>query len=76
MRQYKGRRFNVSALAQEVARREGKKVQVSIGNIREVIAKLSDIIYDGKVLGDKVNPTDVVAVLILNGHNRSKRKKK
>lgn len=62
-------RMNIHLLAVEIAKRERKKVQVSIGNIREILARLSDISFE---LGSE----EVGQILHNNGKNRSKKRKK
>lgn len=37
--------MTVQKLASLICRKEGKKVQVSIGNAREIVGILSDILY-------------------------------
>lgn len=50
-------------LASEVASREGKKSQVGIGNIREIISILSEIMAEDK---------SVVEMLLENGRKKDK----
>lgn len=66
-------------LASEIAKREGKKSQARIGDIREILAIYSDIWYaeveknEWKITKDAVTCTDVM--LYLNGEKRAKRNK-
>jgi hypothetical protein len=58
--------MNLKELASKIAKDEGLKTQVSVGNIREIVGLLSDEI--------KKDPS--LAVLLLqNGDRRAKRKK-
>lgn len=59
--------MTITHLASEIASREGKKIQVSVGNIRELLAILSD-----KIIED---PT-IIALLIKNGERRKRRGKR
>lgn len=61
-------KINIQLLSQELARREAKKVSVSIGNIREVLARLSDIAYE-------VGCVEIAEILYNNGKNRAKKGK-
>lgn len=58
--------MRMKTLVREVAKREGKKSQVGIGNIREVLAIVSDLVV--------AQPT-VIATLVSAGLQRSRRKK-
>ena len=60
---------NVELLGQVLTLLEGKKVQVSRGNMREVLARLSDITF---ILGDE----KIGRILYNNGKNRAKKRKK
>lgn len=55
-------------LVSKVAKLEGKKHQASIGDVREIIGIISDLVWS--------NPQDVVVLLAKNGSNRAKKKKK
>ena len=50
----------IKKLASEIAKREGKKSQVSIGNIREILGHISDLFYEhslkGKIVVLKTSP--------------------
>ena len=54
--------MNLKNLATKIARAEGKKVSISIGNAREVISILSDLMYAD---------ASIAEMLILNGRRRS-----
>ena len=51
-------------LTRVIALKEGKKVQVSIGNIREIISILSDLFIS--------NP-ETVKIIVNNGKRRARR---
>ncbi len=54
-------------LASLIALKEGKKSQITIGNAREVLSILSDVVYE--------QGPDVLLDLWTNGKNRAKKKK-
>jgi len=54
-------------LTSYTVKKEGKKSQVKIGDVKEMLGILSDILYDD---------FSVSVILYKNGFNRSKRKKK
>lgn len=56
--------MTLNQLASKIAKLEGKKSEVSIGNIREILGILSDLTLE--------NP-EITMLLLING---SKRKKK
>lgn len=58
--------MNVQQLASLIARKEGHKSQSRIGDIREILAILSDLSYSSP---------DVIPAIIKNGIARAKRKK-
>lgn len=64
--------MNIKKLASEIAKREGKKTQARIGEIREVLAILSDILYN-----DFKNEEDYTTFIgiVKNGENRAKKTK-
>jgi len=62
----------IRALASEISKREGKKSQARIGEIREVLAILSDMVYDL----DAIERHSLECLLWENGRKRAKRKKK
>lgn len=53
-------------LATAIAKQEGKKTQARIGEVREILSVLSDMIYLDSVL---------IELLINNGKKRAKKKK-
>jgi hypothetical protein len=55
---------NMKALASEIAKREGKKSQVKMGDVREILGILSDLAF--------ADPVGVVGLLIKNGMRRAK----
>lgn len=58
--------MTLNKLASLICKREGKKVQVSIGNSREIVGILSDILY--KEYARKKQAT--YFTLLHNGHRR------
>lgn len=57
----------IQQLASAIAKKEGHKSQARIGDIREILAILSDMTYDS---------ADVIQTLVKNGITRRKRMKK
>ena len=66
--------MTINKLASEIAKREGKKSQARIGDIREIIGVLSDILYEQYVC-DMDENADQIAVLLLSGEKRAKKKR-
>jgi hypothetical protein len=69
----------LNKLVKELCRREGLKSQTSIANVREIVGHLSDIIYKdlANISFYFEDPDGVVLrALYVNGHKRSKKKKK
>lgn len=64
--------MTIRKLASLIAEKEGKKSQARIGDVREVLGILSDILFD-----DWDNcKNDVLYALLQNGTKRAKRQKK
>ncbi len=61
----------VKSLAVELAKREGKKVQVTMGNAREIVGIVSDILYQEYV---RIGAESYMS-LVKNGERRSRKKK-
>ncbi len=59
--------MTIRELATEIAKREGKKSQVSVGNVREILGHISDLVVS--------DPSSLNAIMA-NGYRRAKRKKK
>ncbi len=55
--------LDIEKLARAVSKFEGKKKQVSIGNIREILAILSDMSLDG--------PHKILGIIYENGRRRA-----
>jgi len=64
--------MKINDLSKEIANREGKKSQAKIGDIREIIGILSDIITENKESYGGFNP--VIFNLAMLGLKRAKRK--
>lgn len=58
--------MTINELAQAIAKREGHKSQSRIGDIREILAIISDMSYDSH---------DCVSTIIKNGIKRANKKK-
>lgn len=57
--------MTIQTLATEIAKREGKKSEARIGDIREILAILSDVMWDQPL---------VYSLLSINGQKRAKKK--
>jgi len=62
---------NMNKLAEEVTRREGGKVNLSIAQIKEVLGHLSDVVYSE----DPSEASHTYKLLYENGKRRAKKKK-
>lgn len=65
--------MTMNQLASMIARLEGKKSQARIGDVRELLGILADIVYDMEPEQDQ---NEVYAALLLAGHKRSKKRTK
>lgn len=63
MKKQKQKKLTMKDLAQEVCLLEGKKVEVSYPNVREILSIISDLM---------VRDAEVVSVLLANGLKRIK----
>ena len=63
----------IRALASAIAKREGKKSQAKIGEIRESLSILSDMVYAESQISP---PVGIFDIILTNGYRRSKRKNK
>lgn len=73
---HKNGKTSVGQIVTELVMKEGKKVSVSVGNIREVVALMSDMIFkdESQRLNSKCY-RGIVGALYRNGQRRSKNKK-
>jgi hypothetical protein len=60
--------MTINKLASLIAKKEGKKTQARIGEVREILGILSDMIYEGA--------EPICVSLYNNGEKRAKKKKK
>lgn len=63
----------IKALQSRLAKKEGKKSQISMGDAREVIGIISDELYQDEISG---GPLTLYIALMVNGLKRSKKKVK
>lgn len=66
--------MTINQLASLIAKREGKKSQARIGDIREILGIISDLIYADYLEYKESSP--VLDALANNGMNRAKKKLK
>jgi thymidylate synthase len=68
--------MTIAELVKYIAEKEGKKSQVKIGDVREVVAVLSDLLHEIATDGDDgLDQVDmIVAKLRANGKRRHKMK--
>jgi hypothetical protein len=64
---------NLKELVTEIAKREGLKSQVTVGNIREIVSVMSDLLHEQLMADDRPNILELLSSL---GYRRSKKKKK
>ena len=64
--------MTLNKLASEIAKREGKKSQARIGDIREIIGVFSDICHEEL----ENNSTEPMDLIVATGEKRAKKKKK
>jgi len=67
--------MTIKKLASEIAKREGKKSQTQIGDIREILSILSDMINDEYEKLCNENKSIVVS-LVENGMKRARKMRK
>jgi len=60
---------SIKGLASQIAKREGKKSQARIGDIREILGIISDIYWAS------MTPGDISQMFITNGEKRKKKSK-
>ena len=65
----KPKKLTITALASRIAKREGKKSQAKVGDVREILAILSDMYFEE-------NGMRVQMLMLDNGIRRAKRKRK
>jgi hypothetical protein len=58
---------SIRELVSEIAKREGKRSQAKIGEVREIVGCMSDLLYE---------MPGVYQLLAVNGVKRAKKKKK
>lgn len=68
--------MTINALVKELAKREGKKSQARIGEIRELISILSDLVYEGWEKAEFGEPVQVFNSIFENGKKRAAKKGK
>lgn len=68
--------ISVGQLVTMLTKKEGKIGQVKVGDMREVIAILSDLIYQDVIKAADHQMLGVISALFVNGRRRYKRQKK
>lgn len=66
----------IKTLASVLAKREGKKSQARIGDIRELLGHLSDLFYEEFMSLEFDGKAHLPTMILRNGRLRSKKKKK
>lgn len=66
--------MTIRKLVSEIAKREGQKSNVTVGDIREILGILSDIVFE--VSREFDTNGELESMLWENGQRRAKRKKK
>lgn len=65
--------MTLQKLASEIAKIEGKKSQVRIGDIREILGILSELFY-ADLLMRPIGTTGIITALLENGESRLNKK--
>lgn len=72
-------KLNVNAIAQRLTNSEGKTRNVAHGDVREIVALVSDLIFNDSYGDQNINGLEgkegVVAALYRNGERRARRSK-
>lgn len=68
--------MTINSLVKELAKREGKKSQARIGEIRELISILSDMVYESLEKDGFGEPVQVFKCIFENGKKRAAKKGK
>ena len=67
-------KVSFASIAKDIAKKEGKMIQVSYGNIREILSIVCDMIYkDENTAIGSPERQGVLAALYRNGKRRSKK---
>ena len=67
---------SIGQLASTISKREGKKSQARIYDIREILGILSDLFFESMEAGDGCEDGNIGSILDNNGRRRAARKKK
>ena len=67
------RKSKLQALASQIARAEGKKSQVKIGDIREIVGLISDVVYQEWRSEGSDGVDKLIELLLNNGLARRKK---
>lgn len=68
--------MKLKALASEIAKREGKKSQARIGDIREILGVLADILVEEEQVTPEHELMDTLVQFAIEGHKRAQKKAK
>lgn len=68
--------MTLRSLASQIAKREGKKSQARIGDIREILGILSDIILEESQKNGAQSIEDLFIEVVDHARKRAKKKKK
>lgn len=66
--------MTIKELATLIAKQEGKKHQATVGDVREILGLISDVIYSECKRPD--NSANALTLFFMNGKKRAARKKK
>ena len=67
--------MTIKELVSEIAKREAGKSNVKVGDIREIIGHLSDMVFVDELYGD-IKLNNLVSMLYANGKRRAKKAKR
>ena len=67
-------KLKISMIDSELAKREGGKIEDTIGNVREIRKNLLCILGDGRVKGTRYSPLEIFTVLIIGAQKLAAKK--
>lgn len=69
--------MTINQLASKIAKLEGRKSQARIGDLREILGILSDLVWEQYLTWDpKSSGQEIFEIIFKNGEKRAKKRKK
>lgn len=66
-------KLKINMIDSELAKREGGKIEDSIGNIREVRKNFMAVIANGRVRGVRYSPIEILLVIVSGAHKMAQK---